>query len=120
LNCEVAMKKTLLICAGITAIVLAAFAARLHAYDDPNTPPPVDDKIRASYSACQSYVANFSSQGCLGDKAIFDQQFGPPSRVNTSVTNQDDTMADYNFDAFTRITLQCSDGVSSASCYPKY
>lgn len=113
------MKKILFVCAGIAAIALLALAVRLQAYDDPDT-PPVDDRIRASYGACQNYVANFVSQGCLGDKAIFDQQFGPPSRVNTSVTNNDDTMADYNFDAYTRINLECSDGVSSARCYPKY
>lgn len=113
------MKKMLFIGAGTLAIALLVFAIRLHAYDDADT-PPVDDRIRASYGACQNYVANFVSQGCLGDKAIFDQQFGPPSRVNTSVSRVDDTMADYNFDTYTRINLECSDGVSSARCYPKY
>lgn len=113
------MKKTPVIFAGIAAITFLIVAAHLHAFDDSDA-TPVDSRINASYAACQNYVAGFSSQGCLGDKAIFDQQFGPPTRVNTSVTATDDTMADYNFDNYTRITLECSDGLSRCRCYPKY
>lgn len=112
------MKKIILVCAGILAVAFLCVCA--HAYDDPNFPPPVGDRINASYTACRNFVANFTSQGCLGDKSTFDQQFGPPSRVNTSVTSNDDTMSDYNFDTYTRITLECSNGESNARCYPKY
>ncbi len=113
------MKKIFSVCAAIFALSSLALAVSSYAFDDADA-PPVDDRIRSSYSACQNFVARFASQGCLGDKSTFEQQFGPPSRVNTSITNNDDTMADYNFDAYTRITLECSNGVSSARCYQKY
>jgi len=94
-------------------------AAPLYAFDDPDT-PPVDSKIRAGLAACNNFAANFKSQSENDDKNTFQDRFGLPRDINYSTSINEGSSTEYNYDAYTKITLDCQSDTCRAHCDSKF
>lgn len=109
-------KYTILLIVSILAVLVGSI---LYAYDDPDT-PSIQDKAKASIQNCRAFAAGFRSQGTLEDRGDFQSRFGSPVEINAPLDADDDSVADYTFDAFTIITLDCADNKCRCRCRPKY
>jgi hypothetical protein len=111
------MKKSSILIIVLAFAVLSGFS--IYAYDDPDT-PSIQDKAKASIQNCRAFAAGFQSQGTLEDRRDFQSRFGSPVEINAPLDVDDDSVADYTFDAFTTITLDCADNKCRCRCRPKY
>jgi len=115
------MKKIMVLAIAVVALSVAftAFVKDASAtkygkmqYSAPETREVADAEKVRSMSDCMSYSANHVSKGREADHELFARQFGKATNISGSIAN-------YNYDNYTTITLDCSRRLCSCRCMSK-
>lgn len=116
------MMRKILVVAIVAAALFAAWSifvkdAQASKYNKMQYSVPVSaevsdaEKVR-SMNDCMSYSANHVSKGHEADHALFSKQFGKATSTSGAIAN-------YNYDNYTNIALDCSRRLCSCKCLGK-
>ena len=115
------MRKVMILAIAVVALSVAwtAFVKDASAtkygkmqYTAPETPAVASAEKVRSMNDCMSFSANHVSKGREADHELFSKQFGKPANSSGAIAN-------YSYDNYTNIALDCSRRLCSCRCLSK-